>query len=253
MPPPSRLRAGMDPECYSVPGMGPDRRDRWIDGLPSRGHDRPRPPAPADEPHEGAARLTGDQVSAISRFPDDNPNPVMRVDADGHLIYAQPGQRARSSGRSASTSATAAGRDARPARCGRAGARLRRARGGQPDVRRLAGPDRRPGLHEPVRHGCDGRASHREVPGPEPEPGHPDRLGRPLAYANPASAALVAGLGLAIGTCLPADLRTPSSSARERRPRDGRDRGGGRASTRCCRWTSPSSASSTSTARTSRR
>ena len=43
-----------------------------------------------NEPHEGAARLTTDQVSAINRFPDDNPNPVMRIDADGHLIYANP-------------------------------------------------------------------------------------------------------------------------------------------------------------------
>src|SRR5580765_6678142 len=49
-----------------------------------------RPPTPAAEPHEGAARLTRDQVSAINRFPDDNPNPVMRIDADGHLIYANP-------------------------------------------------------------------------------------------------------------------------------------------------------------------
>ena len=38
----------------------------------------------------GQARLSGEQISAINRFPDDNPNPVMRVDADGHLIYANP-------------------------------------------------------------------------------------------------------------------------------------------------------------------
>ena len=44
----------------------------------------------ADEPHDGSARLTGDLVQAINRFPDDNPNPVMRYDADGHLIYANP-------------------------------------------------------------------------------------------------------------------------------------------------------------------
>ena len=44
--------------------------------------------ASADEPHEGAARLTNEQLSEINRFPDDNPNPVMRIDADGHLIYA---------------------------------------------------------------------------------------------------------------------------------------------------------------------
>jgi class 3 adenylate cyclase len=44
-----------------------------------------------DEPaHEGAARLSGDEIRAINRFPDDNPNPVLRMDADGHLIYANP-------------------------------------------------------------------------------------------------------------------------------------------------------------------
>ena len=48
------------------------------------------PPASADEPHEGAARLSSELVNAINRFPDDNPNPVMRIDADGHLIYANP-------------------------------------------------------------------------------------------------------------------------------------------------------------------
>ena len=48
------------------------------------------PPGSADEPHEGAARLTREQISSINRFPDDNPNPVMRYDADGHLIYANP-------------------------------------------------------------------------------------------------------------------------------------------------------------------
>jgi hypothetical protein len=47
------------------------------------------PPTSVDEPHEGAARLTGEQVIAIDRFPDD-PNPVMWIDAVGHLIYANP-------------------------------------------------------------------------------------------------------------------------------------------------------------------
>ena len=53
-----------------------------------------RVPSPATgvphEPHEGAALLTGEQISAINRFPDDNPNPVLRFDGDGHLIYANP-------------------------------------------------------------------------------------------------------------------------------------------------------------------
>ena len=44
----------------------------------------------ATEQHARAARLTSEQVSAINRFPDDNPNPVMRYDAEGHLRYANP-------------------------------------------------------------------------------------------------------------------------------------------------------------------
>ena len=62
-----------------------------FDSVPSNGGmSAPSRPAGAHEPHEGAARLTGEQISAINRFPDDNPNPVMRFDADGHLIYANP-------------------------------------------------------------------------------------------------------------------------------------------------------------------
>jgi class 3 adenylate cyclase len=34
--------------------------------------------------------LTGEQISAISRFPDQNPNPVLRVTDDGRLLYANP-------------------------------------------------------------------------------------------------------------------------------------------------------------------
>jgi class 3 adenylate cyclase len=48
------------------------------------------PPARSDPPHAGAPRLSGEQLVAINRFPDDNPNPVLRMDADGHLIYANP-------------------------------------------------------------------------------------------------------------------------------------------------------------------
>jgi class 3 adenylate cyclase len=47
-----------------------------------------------DGSHEGSARLTGDEIRAINRFPDDNPNPVLRMDADGHLIYANPASQA---------------------------------------------------------------------------------------------------------------------------------------------------------------
>ncbi len=34
--------------------------------------------------------LTKDQVQAINRFPDENPNPVLRIGLDGHVQYANP-------------------------------------------------------------------------------------------------------------------------------------------------------------------
>ena len=48
-----------------------------------------RSPERPGAPREPAApELTGEQIAAISRFPDQNPHPVMRVRADGELMYA---------------------------------------------------------------------------------------------------------------------------------------------------------------------
>lgn len=44
--------------------------------------------AEPSSPSEG--ELLSHQVQAITRFPDQNPNPVLRVSDDGHLIYANP-------------------------------------------------------------------------------------------------------------------------------------------------------------------
>jgi class 3 adenylate cyclase len=44
-----------------------------------------QPPAPASDAH-----ALSDQVQAILRFPDQNPNPVMRIDDEGRLLYANP-------------------------------------------------------------------------------------------------------------------------------------------------------------------
>ena len=43
----------------------------------------PDPPPRPDPP-----ALTGEQIAAISRFPDQNPNPVLRVSVGGELLYA---------------------------------------------------------------------------------------------------------------------------------------------------------------------
>jgi hypothetical protein len=93
-------------------------------------------------PHDGAALLTGEQISAISRFPDANPNPVLRIDGDGHLIYANPA----SIGVLAALGVSIG--DRVPAESGALEAvaqpRVRRARRRQSDLRRLAGPDQEP-------------------------------------------------------------------------------------------------------------
>ena len=74
-----------------------------------------------------------------------------------------------------------------------------------------------------------------------------------LVYANPASAGLVAGLGLAIGGALPAGLREALLERVRAADRATVEIEAGGRSSPCCRWTSPSSGSSTSTAPTSPR
>jgi class 3 adenylate cyclase len=165
-----------------------------------------RTPPSAHEPHEGAARLTPGQVSAINRFPDDNPNPVMRIDADGHLIYANP-----ASAPILRTIGVEVG-DVVPAET------IARfdAAGERGFVEVIA--DNRTyavwailiqDLDFTNLYGMDVTAERAIVKFPDQNPNpvfriHWDGM---LAYANPASAAMIAGLGLAVGSSLPADLR----------------------------------------------
>jgi class 3 adenylate cyclase len=165
------------------------------------------PPTSAHEPHEGAALLTGEQLVAINRFPDDNPNPVMRIDADGHLIYANP--------------ASIPVQQAIGVRVGEPVP--------EPVMERLGSVEAARGFVEfvwenrtyavwpvPIRdlnfinlYGMDVTAERAIVKFPDqnPNPVFRIRWDGTLVYANPASAGLVSGLGLAIGSGLPADLR----------------------------------------------
>jgi class 3 adenylate cyclase len=160
-------------------------------------------PRPARRPK---AAFTGAQISAINRFPDDNPNPVMRVDAEGRLIYANPASRGPL--------------EALGARLGR---RLR-----ADDVARIASAAAERGFVEVVAgartyalwpvviedlgftniYGVDVTAERAIVKFPNQNPNpvfRTDRSGA-LIYANPASGGLIAGLGLRLGDCLPAEL-----------------------------------------------
>jgi class 3 adenylate cyclase len=164
------------------------------------------PSASANEPHEGGPRLTTEQVSAINRFPDDNPNPVMRVDADGHLIYANPASAPiiRAIGITVGDVVpleTIARFDAVAPQHGY--------------VEFVA--DSRTFAVWPVPitdmdftnlYGMDVTAERAIVKFPDQNPNPVFRIhwDGTLGYANPASAGLVNGLGLAIGSRLPADL-----------------------------------------------
>ncbi len=156
---------------------------------------------------EDGATLSGAQISAINRFPDDNPNPVLRVDDDGRLIYANP-----------------------------ASALVRKALGVAVDDRvspetmmRLAAvglergslellvdhrtyevwPVPIPDLHFTNLYGRDVTADRAIVKLPDQNPNPVFRIHRDgrLLYANAASLGLVVGLGLAVGDDLPARLR----------------------------------------------
>jgi class 3 adenylate cyclase len=167
-----------------------------------------RTPSPlADEPHEGHARLTGDQVGAIIRFPDDNPNPVMRIDADGHLIYANPASRPilRTIGVDIG--------DPLPAEVI---ARFDAVASERGFVEFVA--ERRTYAIWPIDiaelnctnlYGMDVTAERAIVKFPDQNPNPVFRIDPAgvLVYANPASRGLVEGLGLAIGSRLPRDLR----------------------------------------------
>jgi hypothetical protein len=156
---------------------------------------------------EGVARLTGAQVSAINRFPDDNPNPVMRVDAGGCLIYANP-----ASAPILRTLGIAVGDDVPAA----ALARLEAAASSRSFVEFVADsrtyavwPVRIPDLAFTNLYGTDVTAERAIVKFPDQNPNPVFRIlwDGTLAYANPASAELLQGLRLEVGGELPVDQR----------------------------------------------
>jgi class 3 adenylate cyclase len=168
--------------------------------------DRSRPAAP-HQAHVGAANLTGEQISAINRFPEDNPNPVMRIDGDGHLIYANP-----ASVGVLKALAVAVG-DRLP---DDVLARFEAVVPTRGFVEFVADSRTYAVWPVPIRdlrvtnlYGMDVTAERAIVKFPDQNPNPVFRIdwAGSLVYANPASAGLVAGLGLAIGAGLPVDLR----------------------------------------------
>jgi len=170
-------------------------------------HAEPASDDPAT-PHEGAARLSGEEIVAINRFPDDNPNPVLRMDADGHLIYANP--------------ASAGVRKAIGAEVGDRVPRevIDRLEAAAPShgFIELTWDDRTYAVWPvPISdldftnlYGMDVTAERAIVKFPDQNPNPVLRLdwSGGLVYANAASDGLVRGLDLRVGSALPEPLRT---------------------------------------------
>lgn len=156
---------------------------------------------------DAPVRLTGAQVSAINRFPDDNPNPVMRVEDGGRLIYANP---------ASAPILRSLGVKVGDQLASETLARLDAAAPSRGFVEFVA--DRRTyavwpipigGLGFTNLYGMDVTAERAIVKFPDQNPNPVFRIlwDGTLAYANPASAQLIDGLGLALGLALPVDLR----------------------------------------------
>ncbi len=165
------------------------------------------PDGPPDHAHQHDAVLSDAQLSAINRFPDDNPNPVMRIDLGGHLIYANPASagvlRAIGAGVGEPVPEEIL-------------ARCLAAAGARSSLELLS--DNRTYAVWPVLiedlgfmnlYGADVTAERAIVKFPDQNPNPVLRIdweGR-LVYANGASAGLTAGLGLALGAPLATHLR----------------------------------------------
>ena len=152
------------------------------------------------------AAFTGAQVAAINRFPDDNPNPVMRIDAGGRLIYANPASRGPLKALGARR-----GRRLRPDDLARIAAAA-----AERTFVEVAHEARTYALWPVVIgelgftniYGVDVTAERAIVKFPNHNPNpvfRTDRSGA-LIFANAASSRLIAGLGLEVGDCLPAEL-----------------------------------------------
>ncbi|HEX5826384.1 MAG TPA: adenylate/guanylate cyclase domain-containing protein [Candidatus Limnocylindrales bacterium] len=157
-------------------------------------------------PRPGTPSVSPALVSAINRFPDDNPNPVMRVDADGTVSYANPASAAVLRGLGAAVGERVP--DDQLARLVAAG-EVRESVDLVVDSRTWSVwpvPIRDLGFLNVYGRDVTAERAIRKFPDQNPNPVLRFEADGTLVYANGASAGLVAGLGLAVGTMLPAPL-----------------------------------------------
>ena len=140
---------------------------------------------PVPIPDLGFTNLYGMDVTAeraIVKFPDQNPNPVFRIDWDGTLVYANPASAGLVAGLGLAIGATLPAGPPRGAAGARPGGRPRdgRGRGRRPHLRAAAGRRPRVRLHQRLRHRRDrgegaGAARPRERAAAAQHPARADR------------------------------------------------------------------------------
>jgi class 3 adenylate cyclase len=150
--------------------------------------------------------LTGQQLEAINRFPNQNPNPVMRISRDGQLMYANAASTPILSGQSLTVGAQLPPDLLRD---------LRRAAdaGDEVDVRSGTQTFALLPVHVPEFdfmnvYGTDVTAAKvvGKFPNENPNPVLRMDTQGTLIYANAASAGIVNALGVAIGEPIPAEM-----------------------------------------------
>ena len=153
--------------------------------------------------------LTGNQIQAINRFPDQNPNPVLRVTADGRLLYANP------AAAPIVTALEATVGEAVPAPLL---SRIREAAASGVPIELPTGSLTFELVAVDVAdlgfinvYGTDvtARKAVARFPDANPHPVFRIRWDGTLVYANPASTALIAGLGCSVGRTLGSGLLDP--------------------------------------------
>ncbi len=157
------------------------------------------PRGPDRAPKAGRGLLSAEQISAINRFPDDNPNPVMRIGGDGILRYANPASAHVLTGLEAGVGEPLPAETLRQLE---SASTLRRSIEVTADGRTWAlWPVRIDELGFTNVYGQDVTAERAIVKFPDENPNPVMRVDHDgtLLYANPASRGLVDGLGLEIG------------------------------------------------------
>ncbi len=177
-----------------------------MERRPTRPSIAPGPAATDRHPEREVPALTGEQIQAINRFPDENPNPVLRIAAYGRILYANP-----AGAPIIEALGTAVGKDAPPDwlasihAAAAVGSNVELTTGHQTFELRPVNVEELGFLNI---YGSDITARKAIVKFPDQNP-HPvfriDWDGR-LGYANAASTDLIEGLGCAVGRKLEPDL-----------------------------------------------